>query len=90
MSEIRLSVQQLSKTFQGEKGKIIPAIQDVKFNAFRGEFLSIIGPSGCGKTTLLRIIAGLEKPDSGEVLLDMQKVEKPTSEIGFMFQPTKC
>jgi len=86
VSEIRLRVQHLSKTFQGEKGKIIPAIQAVKFNAFRGEFLSIIGPSGCGKTTLLRIIAGLEKPDTGEVLLDMKKIEKPTSDVGFMFQ----
>lgn len=86
MSEIKLSVRHVSKTFKGEKGKIVPAIHNVTFDVFRGEFLSIVGPSGCGKTTLLRIITGLEKPDTGEVLLDGKKVEKPNPNIGFMFQ----
>ena len=86
MNEIRLRVQDVSKTFKGEKGKIIEAIHGVNFDVFRGEFLSIVGPSGCGKTTLLRIIAGLEKPDTGEVILDGKKIEKPTPNIGFMFQ----
>lgn len=86
MSEIKLRVRKVSKTFKGEKGKIVPAIHNVTFDVFRGEFLSIVGPSGCGKTTLLRIITGLEKPDTGEVLLDGKKIEKPTPDIGFMFQ----
>lgn len=51
-----------------------------------GEIVSIIGPSGCGKSTLLKIVAGLDVDIDGEVLLDEQKVEKPSKEKGFIFQ----
>ncbi|BBI36690.1 aliphatic sulfonates import ATP-binding protein SsuB [Cohnella abietis] len=51
-----------------------------------GEIVSIIGPSGCGKSTLLKIVAGLDVDIGGEVLLDGQKVEKPSKEKGFIFQ----
>jgi spermidine/putrescine transport system ATP-binding protein len=46
------------------------ALSDVSFSIQKGEFFSILGPSGCGKTTLLRILAGLEQPDEGRILLD--------------------
>lgn len=50
------------------------ALTDVSFNVHKGEFFSILGPSGCGKTTLLRILAGFEKPDAGQILLDGQDI----------------
>ena len=50
------------------------AVDDVTFNVKRGEFFSLLGPSGCGKTTLLRMLAGFEKPDAGRIFLDGKDV----------------
>lgn len=47
----------------------VQVISDLSFSVASGEFISVFGPNGCGKTTLLRMIAGLEQPDSGSVLL---------------------
>ncbi|KIC72137.1 Spermidine/putrescine import ATP-binding protein PotA [Candidatus Protochlamydia amoebophila] len=52
------------------------ALNDVSFAINKGEFFSLLGPSGCGKTTLLRILAGFEKPDQGRILLDGQDITK--------------
>lgn len=51
-----------------------------------GEFLSIIGESGCGKTTLLRLVAGLERPSTGKVVLNGESIDGPTDGVGFVFQ----
>ncbi|HET7056784.1 MAG TPA: ABC transporter ATP-binding protein [Thermomicrobiales bacterium] len=59
-----ISVRDLSRTFESPSGAI-HALDDVSLDIRTGEFLAIVGPSGCGKTTLLRILAGLEKPTSG-------------------------
>jgi spermidine/putrescine transport system ATP-binding protein len=48
----------------------VAAVDDVSFGVRRGEFCSVLGPSGCGKTTSLRMIAGFERPDAGEILID--------------------
>lgn len=61
--QVRLS--NITKTF----GKVV-ALEDLSINVKDGEFLVLLGPSGCGKTTALRIIAGLERPDSGTVYFD--------------------
>jgi multiple sugar transport system ATP-binding protein len=59
-----VSVNNITKTF-GD----VPAVRGISLEARDGEFMVLLGPSGCGKTTLLRIIAGLEKPTSGEILI---------------------
>jgi spermidine/putrescine transport system ATP-binding protein len=65
----RLEIRDLRKTFPGAT-----ALAGLSIDIRSGEFFSLLGPSGCGKTTLLRIIAGLETPDSGEVSLDGQNL----------------
>ncbi len=59
-----LEINNLTKQFDGSV-----VLKGVSFNIHENEFITILGPSGCGKTTLLRIIAGLDKPDSGKVIL---------------------
>lgn len=56
------------------------------FTLCHQEFVSLIGPSGCGKSTTLRLIAGLETPSAGTVLLDGAAVTRPTRTVGFMLQ----
>lgn len=79
-----LEVRGVSKSFPGVK-----ALDGVSFEVRQGEILGILGPSGCGKTTLLRVIAGLEIPDSGQVLWDGKDLaETPPHkrDFGLMFQ----
>lgn len=60
-----LSINNISKSFGDTR-----VIAGFSLNIFQGEFITLLGPSGCGKTTLLRLIAGFEKPDNGTILLD--------------------
>lgn len=65
------------------------ALDDVSLDFPTGELVALLGPSGCGKTTLLRIIAGLERPDSGSVLLDGEDASHThvrERQVGFVFQ----
>jgi putative spermidine/putrescine transport system ATP-binding protein len=68
-----LRIDRVSKSFNG-----VAALREVSLDLAEGEFVSFLGPSGCGKTTLLRIIAGLEAPDSGEVSVDGRVLAGPT------------
>lgn len=79
-----ISVESLSKIFGDFR-----AVEDSTFTVADGEFFVMLGPSGCGKTTTLRIIAGLELPSAGRILLDGRDItfERPARrDIAFMFQ----
>jgi len=80
-----IQVRSLSKVFEGEKATT-KALRSLNLDVYRGEFFCVIGPTGCGKTTLLRIIAGLESPTEGEVLLNGRRVTKPGADRGLVFQ----
>lgn len=80
-----LTVKNVSKNFVA-KGSTIKALDRINMDVMDKEFVCILGPSGCGKTTLLRIIAGLQRPTSGEVLLEGVMIEKPGQERGMVFQ----
>jgi len=82
-----LHIEHLSKTFYDpEQGGSVTALEDITLSVTNGEFVSLIGPSGCGKTTLLRIIAGLETPSSGQVCINGSVPERPWQHVGFVFQ----
>ena len=79
-----IEVKNLTKSFGAYK-----AVNDVNLKVGTGELVALLGPSGCGKTTLLRMIAGLESPDAGQILLNGEDVTSlPVREkkVGFVFQ----
>jgi NitT/TauT family transport system ATP-binding protein len=82
---IILDVQHLNKVFASGP-RSTTALNDINFCTHRREFLCIVGPSGCGKTTLVRILAGLEEKNSGQVLLQGKAVTEPGSDRGMVFQ----
>ncbi|RLI28427.1 MAG: ABC transporter ATP-binding protein [Candidatus Hecatellales archaeon] len=77
----KVEVSNLHKSFNGFK-----VIEKLSFNVEQGEFLCLVGPSRCGKTTLLRIILGLETPDSGKILVDGKPVNLEKHRIGYVPQ----
>jgi NitT/TauT family transport system ATP-binding protein len=80
-----VEVENVTKTFATEKTKIL-VLDNVSFSVGNDEFMCLVGPSGCGKSTLLRIIAGLEKTDSGRILFRGQPITQPTPKITMVFQ----
>ena len=81
----KIDVRNLSKTFQ-TRGGPVAVLDDVSFSVGDGEFVGIIGPSGCGKSTLLSVLAGFERPDAGDVLVDDRPVREPRRSAIFIFQ----
>ena len=84
MSEIALRLESVVKRFGAAT-----AVSDLSLDVRRGEFVSLLGPSGCGKTTTLRMIAGLERPSSGQILIagtDVSSVPPEARDIGMVFQ----
>jgi len=81
----KLAIENVSKTFRTATGEVL-ALDRVSLQVNEAEFVCLVGPSGCGKTTLLNIIAGLEKPDSGMVLADGKPVTSPGRDRLVMFQ----
>jgi NitT/TauT family transport system ATP-binding protein len=81
----KLAIEDVSKSFQTHTGHVL-ALDRISLQVDEGEFVCLVGPSGCGKTTLLNIIAGLERPDSGRVLADGKPVTGPGRDRLVMFQ----
>jgi ABC-type nitrate/sulfonate/bicarbonate transport system ATPase subunit len=88
VQEIRrgeVTVRDLSKSFT-LNGQRLNVLRNLQLDIRGGEALAIVGPSGCGKTTLLRILAGLDTPDAGEVLIDGHPVQGVGTERAIIFQ----
>ena len=94
MAQPIIQVQDVSKEF-GKGKNTVAALKDVHIDISAGEFVAIVGPSGCGKSTLLHVMAGLEQPTAGRILLDgvdvtliserdLPKVRM--QKVGFVFQ----
>lgn len=83
--EIALQARSISKAFVSGKGPATVAIKGLSLDITRHTFVSLLGPSGCGKSTLLRILGGLEKPTSGEVLT-MAPAAQDRLATAFVFQ----
>lgn len=81
-----LSIQGVSRTFTSHKGTQTQALLPVDFEVRENDFVTILGPSGCGKSTMLRIVAGLDFPTTGQVLLDGQAIDGPGADRGMVFQ----
>jgi len=82
---VLLGIRGVSKRF-GRKSGAVQALQDVSLDVMRGEFVCLVGPSGCGKSTLLNMLAGLTRPDSGEVLERGRAITGPDQGRMMMFQ----
>jgi NitT/TauT family transport system ATP-binding protein len=94
-NKVKISLREVSRTFVSPQGERIEALRDVNLeveDSFSpqgrdaGEFRVLLGPSGCGKSTVLRLIAGLDRPDSGEVLVNGKPVQGPGRDRGMVFQ----
>lgn len=84
-----ITVEKVSKQYQLKNNEITQAVNNVSFKVSEGGSIAIVGPSGCGKTTLLRMIANLEIPDSGQILYDDEPIHSVPNEdrgIGMVFQ----
>jgi len=81
----KLQAKNIVKSFD-HNGNSVLALNGINLDVHEGDFICIVGPSGCGKSTFLNIVAGLEKPDSGEILLNGQSISSPGPDRTMVFQ----
>ncbi|MDR1001326.1 MAG: ABC transporter ATP-binding protein [Clostridiales bacterium] len=86
MSDVVLEVSGVSRTYYDDKKNAVEALRDIGLTVSRGEFVTFIGSSGCGKTTLLRLIAGLDEPQSGKLLLYGMEISGANPNRGYVVQ----
>ena len=84
MSQVVL--KHINKDFLNGKNQTLHVLDDINLTIQKGEFLSILGPSGCGKSTVLNLIAGLEKPSSGELTVGGESIQGPGKDRIVVFQ----
>ncbi len=80
-----LRVHAVTKTFAGAGGAVT-ALEDINLEVAAGDFVCLVGPSGCGKSTLLNMIAGLERPSQGGLMMGTRAITRPSAERVVMFQ----
>lgn len=83
--EVTVSINEVSKYFSKQTGTV-QVLENINFQLEKGDFVTVIGPSGCGKSTLLKIIAGLDNDFEGEIIIDGERITKPSKKQGFIFQ----
>jgi NitT/TauT family transport system ATP-binding protein/sulfonate transport system ATP-binding protein len=83
--DIILEIKGVNRIYKDGENETI-ALSDVNLDVKKGEFISIIGASGCGKTTLLRLIAGLDKPQTGTLKLNGEEIKGADPKRGYVFQ----
>src|SRR5438132_9434648 len=86
MTDKFISIEGVSKRFPAPAGGATIVFDDLWLSMARGEFVCIIGHSGCGKTTVLNILAGLDAPSEGTVIVDNQSIEGPSLDRAVIFQ----
>lgn len=84
--QAKIAIEGVTKEFATETGDTFLALTTVNCTVADREFVSLVGPSGCGKTTLLEIVAGLQAPTSGRVLMDGEEIEGPGPDHVVIFQ----
>lgn len=82
-----LTLQNIYKSF-GKGSNSFTALENINLDVKPGEFVCLVGPSGCGKSTILNLVAGLELPDKGQVLVNGKSVAEPGPDRLFLFQET--
>jgi len=83
----RVGLHDIAKTFVDDgDGEEVVAVDGVSFDVRDAEFVTIVGPSGCGKSTILNVIAGLEEPTAGRIVIDGAEVADRRAHFGYMFQ----
>jgi len=80
-----LNIEAVGKTFETKKGPFV-ALTGIDLQIRKGEFVTLIGHSGCGKSTLLNLVAGLQKPSEGNILLAERHIDGPGPDRGVVFQ----
>ena len=84
--QAKIAIEGVTKEFATETGDTFLALTEVNCAVADREFVSLVGPSGCGKTTLLEIVAGLQTPTRGRVLMDGEEIEGPGPDHVVIFQ----
>lgn len=81
-----LKMIDVTKIFKKADGEKVVAISNINLEVRKNEFVCLVGPSGCGKTTILKLLAGLDVPSKGDIFIDGEPINGPSSDRGIVFQ----
>jgi ABC-type nitrate/sulfonate/bicarbonate transport system ATPase subunit len=84
--DAKLRLQSVGRVFRPKRRRRVVALEDVSLEVQAGEFVCLLGESGCGKSTLLQMVAGLDRPSSGSILVDGQVITGPGNDRTMVFQ----